>query len=350
MSGERRPTPADTAAAQTAADLPARDLADLWTMLDVLPRASSSVDMAATTVDMVAAAVAGSAGRRSALPRSGGAGGLPRWLLPAAAVCASLVAGVVAGRMSAIDPDLRILEYLPLIRHIGILQEAGTTRFLKALADRRLPQPLRLPPDAAREETREFDEAVRDLEADREWGSAAHPLLNDRRQAIDALAADERDALERAAATFQELPAPDRRDLVAVATALADPRRQNLRDAARTWHLLIAASDPADRKNIVQLDDEGRLEWIDRRSRLRDWDRGDRRGLPQGSGAPGIRAPGDGPPGVGPQGIRPPGVGRGRGEFGPRSEGGRGEAVRVEAGERDLPRQNVAQPSGSDRP
>lgn len=330
MSGERKAMPADSPGTPTVTDLPARDLAELWNMLDVLPRASSSVDMAATTIDMVAVAVGGAADRpalASASPR--GAGGRPRWLLPAAAVCASLVAGVVVGRMTASDPDVRILESLPLIRHVGILQEAGTTKFLKALASRRLPQPLRLPPDAAREEAREFDEAVRDLEADHVWGSAARPLLTDRRAAIDTLSGDERDALERAAATFQELSTRDRRDLVAVAAVLADPRRQELRDAARSWHLLIAASDPADRKNIVELDDEGRLEWIDRRARLRDWDRGDRRGLPQGGGAPGIGAPGAGPPGVGPQGIRPPGVGRGdgrgRGEFGPRGDGTRGE-------------------------
>lgn len=368
MSGEHGATPADATAPRISGDLPSRDLADLWTMLDVLPRASSSVDMAATTVDMVAAAVAGSAGRRSALPRSGGAGGRPRWLLPMAAVCASLVAGVVAGRMSATDPDLRILEYLPLIRHIGILQEAGTTRFLKALADRRLPQPLRLPADVAREETREFDEAIRDLEADPLWGDAAQSLVKDRRQAIDTLSADERDALARAAATFQELPATDRRDLVAVATALADPRRENLRDAARAWHLLIAASDPADRKNIVALDEEGRLEWVDRRARLRDWERPDRRGLPQGGEGPiplrGPAAgglPGEGRPrwqGPRGEGGGPPGSrfeGRPRGEFGPRDGDGprpgepRPDAPPRERGPR-IPEPPLAEPPPPDQP
>lgn len=287
-------------------------------MLDVLPRASSSVDMADTTIDMVAVAVGGVADRgasASASPR--GAGSRPRWLLPAAAVCASLVAGVVGGRTTSSDPYVRILEYLPLIRHVGTLQEAGTIKFLKALAARRLPQPLRLPPDTAREETREFDEAVRDLETDHVWGTAAQPLLAERRASIDTLSMDERKALERAAATFQELSTADRRDLTAVATALTDPARQDLRDAARAWHLLIAASDPPDRKNIVELDDEGRLEWIDRRARFRDWDRGDRLG---------------------------------RGEFGPLGDGTRREAVPVEAGERDPPRQNVPQRINVNRP
>ncbi|MCE9629172.1 MAG: hypothetical protein K8S94_00435 [Planctomycetia bacterium] len=301
MTAERRETRTDTAAAATVHDLPARDLAGLWNVLDVLPRASSSIDMAATTVDMVAVAAA-------APPR--GTGSRSRWLLPVVAVGVSLVAGAIAGRMTAADPDGRVLEYLPLIRHLETLQEAGTTNFLKSLADRPLPQPLRLPPDTAREEMREFDETLRDLEADHVWGSAARTLLTDRRAAIDTLTADERDALERAAVAFQQLSTAARRDLAAVAAVLAEPKRQDLRDAARAWHLLIAASDPPDRRNIVALDEKSRLEWIDRRSRLRDWDRGDRRGPPPPSEG--------GPP-------RPPGPGGPPGEGRPRWQGPRGE-------------------------
>jgi hypothetical protein len=97
--------------------------------------------------------------------------------------------------------------------------------------------------------------------------------------------------------------------------------------------LIIAASDPPDRKNIVQLDPESRLEWLERRSRVREW-MGERRGLapvieggpmPQRVPGPG-GIPGDGRPRWqgprgegGPQGPR--GDGRSRGEFGPR-EGG----------------------------
>jgi hypothetical protein len=350
MSGEPEKKPLDSAA-PTIADLPARDLADLWNVLDALPRASSSVDMAATTVDMVAVAVGGTADRvaSKALPR--GSRGRFAWLLPAAAVGASLVAGVVAGRVTAPDPDLRILESLPLIRHVGMLQEAGTTKFLKALAARRLPLPFRFSPDAARDESREFDEAILDLETDHALGSAARPFVAARRAGLDALAADERDAFERSLAVFQTLSNTQRRDLGDVAAVLADPRRQELRDAARSWHLLIAASDPADRKNIVELDDEGRLEWVDRRVRLREWDRTDRRGVPpaiegpmppRGPAAGG--AVGDGRPRwQGPRGEGgPQGGGRGRGEFGPRGDGARGEA-----GERDLPRQKDPRSSGS---
>jgi hypothetical protein len=114
-----------------------------------------------------------------------------------------------------------------------------------------------------------------------------------------------------------------------VASALADPKRDELRAAARFWHLIIAASDPPDRKNIVQLDPESRLEWLERRSRVREW-MGERRGLapviegsplPQRVPGPG-GIPGDGRPRWqgprgegGPQGGR--GEGRGRGEFRP---------------------------------
>jgi hypothetical protein len=379
MSGAHGATPADATSPQTGGDQPARDLADLWTMLDVLPRASSSVDMAATTVDMVAVAVGGAADRAGskALPR--GSRGRLAWLLPAAAVCASLVAGVVVGRITAPDPDLRILESLPLIRHVGILQEAGTPKFLKALAARRLPLPFRLPQEMARNESREFDEAILDLETDHAIGTAARPLVAGRRADLDALAADERDTFERSLAVFQTLSTAQRRNLGDVASVLADPRRQELRDAARSWHLLIAASDPADRKNIVELDDEGRLEWVDRRLRLREWDRTDRRGVPPSIEGPmPPRGPGVGPVGAagegrprwqGPRGEGGPqgggrgeapgrsdgpgrGEGRSRGEFRPRGDEGRGEAVerggpRLEArpGERPGdPRPDVAPP------
>ena len=308
------------------AELPADAFVGLWDILDTLPRATSSVDMAATTIDMVAVA---------ASAPHGGRGRRPSWLLPAVAVCASLATGLIAGRMTVPDPDTRVLEYLPLIRHIETLREAGSVTFLQALADRRLPQPLRLPPDAVREEVREFGETLRDLEADHVWGNAAGALLTDRRAAIDALSADQQDALERAAAVFQELPTRERRQLATVAAVLADPGRQDLRNAARAWHLLIAASDPPDRRNIIELDEKRRLEWIDRRSRPRDWERGERRVPPpaleggpprggppgdgrprrqgpRGDGAPQDRAPQDrGPQDRGPQDRGPQGGGRG---------------------------------------
>ena len=47
---------------------PAGDLGDVWEMLDALPTASAGVDLAATTVDLVAAKVAGAARSRDREP------------------------------------------------------------------------------------------------------------------------------------------------------------------------------------------------------------------------------------------------------------------------------------------
>lgn len=310
--------------------LPASDLGEIWDALDALPRASASIDMAATTVDMAAV----TRSRSTARPPIRAAGGRPgtwrEWLLPAVAVAGSLMAGMVAGRVTAPDPDVRILEYLPLVRHLSLLEEAGSVKFLQALAARRNQQPLRRPPEMLRGEEQEFDTAVAELQQDHAVGAAARPLLDDRRMAIAILDGDERDAIERAAAAFQELPKAEQRDLAAVAAVLADPAREELRAAARLWHLIIAASDPPDRKNIIALDAEERLEWLERRSRMRDW-MIERRGQPpalEGGPLPprGPRGEG-GPPG-------PRGDGRGRGEPGPRFEGGpRGDRGGVRPGE-----------------
>ena len=162
---------------------------------------------------------------------------------------------------------------------LPLLQEAGSVKFLQSLSARRNQQPLRMPPEMLRDEGQEFDAAVADLEADHAWGTVARPLIDERRATIATMAGDERDSIERSAAAFQELTATERRNLATVASALADPKRDELRAAARFWHLIIAASDPPDRKNIVQLDPESRLEWLERRSRVREW-MGERRGLP----------------------------------------------------------------------
>jgi hypothetical protein len=326
---------------------PDRDLGDLWNMLDALPRSAASADMAATTVDMAAVTVA-----KTSVRHGGGSARGPwaSWrpvLWPAVAVAASLVAGVVVGRATAPDPDLRVLEYLPLVRHLALLEEAGSVKFLQALAARRNQQPVRMPPDMLRGEEEEFDAAITELEGDHVWGSAAAALVPDRRMAVAMMDGEERDAIERSAAAFQDLTKSEQRELATLATALADPKREELRAAARLWHVIVAASDPPDRKNIVALDASERIEWLERRSRFREW-AGERRGLPQPvdggplpprgpgpAGLPGeVRPRWQGPRGDGgPQGPRGEGGqpggrgdGRGRGEQGPRPEGGlRGE-------------------------
>ncbi|MFM8735493.1 MAG: hypothetical protein ACKOC8_09895 [Pirellulales bacterium] len=272
---------------------PIDDLGDLWDALDALPRQSSSIDMAATTVEMVAA-VAEPAARPPASPTR-------LWLMPLALVAASLLAGVVAGRIIAPDPDARILDQLPLVRHVDLLREAGSVAFLQALAARRHQLPARMPPEFMRREEQEFDATLRELEAEFPSEAAAADVLTARREAIEGMSPQDRDALERSLATFLGLSSVQRRDLAAVAAALADPRRQELRAAARLWHAIIAASDPADRKNIVDLDTTSRLEWLERRSRQRERN-GERRGPPPPEGGAGPR--GQRPP-PGPDGRRP---------------------------------------------
>ena len=330
MSDTGRPTPGDAGRVNSAGG-PADDFGALWQALDSLPRTAASTDMAATTVDMAAIA-AGRTSPRAPFGRSGSGAPDRRWFLPAAAVVGSLVVGLIAGRLTAPDPDIRILESLPLVRHLGLLEEAGSVAFLRSLAARRNQPPLRLPPDARREEEQEFDAAIQELEVDHLVGMPARPLLAQRREAVAALAGEERDSLERSVVAFQELTTAQRRDLAALAAVLADPKREELRNAARTWHLVIAASNPPDRKNIIELDAEGRIEWLERPARLREW-MGERRGLPlgpdglplpRGPGGPGV--PGDGRPrwqgqrGEGDlQGGR--GEGRGRGDGPPPGDG-----------------------------
>ena len=306
-------------------------------------------EISATTIDMAAVTVERSVPRAAVRLGLGTAASWRRWALPGLAVAGSLMAGIVAGRATAPDPDVRILEYLPLVRHLPLLQEAGSVKFLHALAARRNQQLLRMPPELQRDEELEFDAAVADLRADHALGSGARSSLGDRRMAVAMMDGDERDSIERSAAVFGELTKAGQRDLAAVAVALADSTRPELLAAARLWHLIIAASNPPERKGIVDLDAEGRLEWLERRSRFREW-MGERRGLqppgeggplpprgplpggPSGDGRPRWQGPrgdgglpiprGDGGPrdGGGPQGPR--GEGRGRGEFGPREGGG----------------------------
>jgi len=345
-------------AARDDGSQPASDLGPVWDALDALPRAVAPIDMAATTIDMAAVTAERRPAAGTIRDLLSAAASSPGWLWPALAVAASLVGGVVLGRLAAPDPDARVLEHLPVIRHLALLEEAGSVKFLQALASRRGQQPQRMPPEMLRGEEEEFSAAIADLEQDHVVGAAAAPLVADRRMAIAVLDDDDRDTIERAAADFQALGRSRQRDLVAVAAALADPRQDDLRSAARLWHLIVAASDPADRRNIVELDAESRLEWLERRSRFREW-MGERRGGGQGTieGGPAARGPGvppalgpDGRPrwqgprgeGGGPQGPRF--EGRPRGEFGPREGGG----LRPDAGpppeRREPPRSHETPP------
>jgi hypothetical protein len=301
-------------AAAAARPGPAADLGEVWDLLDALPPVPAGVDLAATTVDLVAARVA--EGTRPD-PRAGRTG--IRWLAPVVAVAASLAAGLVAGRISAPDPDRQVLESLPLFEHFDLLREAGSVAFLEALADRMAarqgppPRWLRFgrDPEALREEAREFDEAIESLAAAEAAGEGDAAVIGTRRERILGMAAEERSRLERAVESMDELSRSERRDLVAVARVLADPANDRLRDAARLWHVIVAATPPPMRRGTIEMTLDDRLEWLGRfeprptNRRLEEGrDRREGNGRePPWDGRNGPRRPGrpSGPPFRGPQ-------------------------------------------------
>jgi hypothetical protein len=240
---------------------PATDLGPVWDVLDALPRATASATLAATTVEL--AAVAGD--RRGGKSPVAGRGVI-RWLGPAAVVAAALVTGTVAGRITAPDPDLRILENLPLMRHFDLLREAGSAKFLEEMLRRRYPPPqrglVRQSPEVRGAEQRQFEADLADLRADFTAAPAADRLAA-RRADVQALPAEERVELERAAESFVRLSTAERHALDAVARALVDPARQDLRDAAEAWHLWLLSARPEDRPDIVARGTDKRLEWLD---------------------------------------------------------------------------------------
>jgi hypothetical protein len=242
-----RPAPSD-------ADEPAEILSGVWELLDELPPATASARLAATTVEMAAVG----AGRSAETPV------LWQWIAPAAVVAAALVAGIVAGRLTAPPVRERPREQLPVVAHLDLLREAGSVDFLARMAGRPGPPPrlLLAAPGGARREVAEFDARLADLGRMLSRG-ADEPAPRPRQGG-----ADRRVELERAAREFSDLSPAERRQLAEVARALVDPARPALREAARIWHLWVAASDPADRRSIVALDTEERLEWLDRRARL----------------------------------------------------------------------------------
>jgi hypothetical protein len=265
---------------------PADDLADLWEVLDTLPAAKPATDLTATTVELVAAKVA-----NDVRPKGGSQARPIDRFVPFAIILGGLVVGLAAGRLTAPDPDAKILERLPVIEHVGLLQELGSVEFLESLAEQMKegganpPRWLRLVRDPAglRVEAQEFEATLAAIRSEMTTDESSRAAIDRRRGHVAALSASDLAALEKSAATFEALAPIDRRELEHLATVLADPTRAPLHEAAKQWHLIVTAMNPAFRRNIIEMPSEDRLEWLTRSAgryeqRPSNGSRGDERG------------------------------------------------------------------------
>lgn len=259
--------PDATLAAAAALDhRPADDLADVWDLLDALPRTtavdSASSRLTATTVEM-AALEAGGSGERNIGTWFRQYRGLRGWIGPAAVVGAALVAGLAAGRLTAPGIDARLVERLPYVKHLDLLREAGSVRFLEALAARDQQPPLRLSrpaPEMVEREAEQFRNELTSLEALLTSASADRAGRHD---TLSRLSLEERVELEKAAGVFARLSATERQALELLAAALTDPARAELREAALAWHQWLQVVRPEDRERVISSGTDKRLEWID---------------------------------------------------------------------------------------
>ena len=279
---------------------PADALGGVWELLDELPPTTASRTLAATTVELVAAGTAAGS-------RDGWRCWVERWFTswrgPALIVGVALMAGIVAGRLTQPGLDGRLLDDLPLVQHLDLLREAGSEKFLESVAARDPGVPPRLviragPEAAARAAATwrtELDSLAVALSHDRDPPAER---LQARRDQLAALSLEDKVELERAARDFGRLSPNQRQAVAAVARALVDPTRPQLREAAVVWHQWLAAVRPEDRAEIIGAGTDKRLEWIDWYARR-----------PEGFGRPGM-GPRPGPPDRDPRGAwqrRPPG-------------------------------------------
>jgi hypothetical protein len=276
------PTPVSDADATD----PSLALADVWALLDVLPAAVASPDMMASTIEMAAVPASAAISRTgsrigtdsratsSRVGRPAPATSWPsvrQWLPGAALVLASLLAGIAVGRATAPSPESALLASLPVVQHLDLLREAGSVAFLEAVAKGGYPPPRRPPPAQSkadvREDAEEFDAAIAALRAGGAV-TADRETVSLRREQVLRMPEAQRRQLDRSVETFQRLNRADRSELIAVGQALADPGREQLLKAARLWHAWVQLRDPADRRDIIDLSGEDRLEWLDRWSRI----------------------------------------------------------------------------------
>jgi len=325
--------PAD---ADAAASSPAEALGGVWEALDMLPRSAASPTLTSTTVEMAAVAVRGAGETRA--QRAGSSRG---WWMPGLVILGGLGLGLAAGRSTAPDPDIRALEYLPVIRHVAPLREAGSVGFLTAVAAKNYPAVRRFGPFGRPGEGRgadppadtapqgepapaespvppELEAAIAALEGEPLGRGVSADVLARRRAEVELLSGDERRHLADRVSEFMALSEVARYDVLQLARFLADTsddnaaERKHLLAAAAVWHQYMALRDPAERSDVVDLPSEQRLESLDRfyaRFQFRgqrEWD--SRRGF--GGPRPAGEAPGPGGGGAGEAGEPPPGAPR----------------------------------------
>lgn len=260
-------TPSRVDARNASRATPADDLADVWDVLDTLPSVNPPADLTATTVELVAAKLA-----NDVSPKAASRPLLVDRLVPLAVILGGLIIGIVAGRATAPDPDAKILERLPVIEHLGLLQELGSVEFLESLADQMKegqanpPRWLRFVRDPAglRGEAQEFEATLLALRSQMKGRDSSRDTLTHRRERVASLTSSDLATLEKSAASFEALSTVDRRELDRLATVLADPGHAPLHEAAKLWHVIVAAINPAFRRNIVEMSSAERLEWLAR--------------------------------------------------------------------------------------
>lgn len=251
-------------------------LSEVRGFLDVLDVTRAAPGLLSTTIEMAAVPPGAAPGAGAARVR------LHAWWWATAAVASGLVAGIVAGRATGPDPDEPVLQYLPVVEHLDVLQEAGSTAFLEEISKRGIAEPRRFPfprpqDDAADGEAGgeegwpEFDDAVGALRYVTFGPETPGGEIASRRDRIEEMDDDELRHVADRVTAYRLMPREARHDLIELARALGESDEESLDRlvaAARVWHRWVDWSDPADRQAVVALDRDDRLEWLERRTRF----------------------------------------------------------------------------------